>query len=181
MITYPQFTFASAPRTASTWFIQICADAGLGEAHKANVHTPPAEFGKEKLSVTMCRHPYDWLVSYYLALQGGATGIAVVDSRFLSLARMSGTVERFVKLYLRRQSGEVGAMFDEYKANTVLRVEDLPWNVIELLSSIGKESDTAKWLPAQNAFTGIPPQPNRKLRQAVVAAEREFCERYEYY
>lgn len=183
MITYPQFTFASAPRTASTWFIKVCADVGLGEAQKAHVHVPPPpdwDVGS-MLMVTMIRHPYHWLISYYTALQAGATGIDVVDHRFLKIAREASDVNRFVRLYLKRQPGAVGAMFDDYKATSVFRIEDLPWCVVEFLSSLEKEAVFASYLPPMNAYNGTPPRPNPKLRAAVVAAEHEFCQRYEYY
>lgn len=181
MIKYKQFVFAAPPRTATTWFMKAAQDLGLGDGSKSHVHDPaPRDWNG--LVVSMVRHPYDWLYSYYYALQGGAIGVDAVDGPFVYIARESTSVDRFIRLYLKRKAGAVGEMFNTYNASTVLRVEDLPYGAGEFFESLGVPSWSATMmLPAQNTYNGVTDAPNKKQRKAVVAAERALCQQYEYF
>jgi len=182
MIQYKDFFFAAAPRTGTTWFIKCCSEIGLGDKQKANLHVPPSIIWSGYL-VTLVRHPYDWLVSYYLALKGGMTGVYDVDT-LAEHARTAVDVDEFISRYLTYCSGTVGRIFDRYRATTVLRLEDFPWNAIELFESVGVKHDDAMKahnITPQNARKGHIHIPNKQQRRQVVLAESEICERYEYY
>lgn len=182
MIQFNGFVFASPPRTASTWFVKACYECGLGAKQQSKVHEPPpADWNG--YYVSLVRHPYDWLVSYHLALEGGYTGIDCVDV-FSSLSKESGDVYEFLARYLDEMPGTVGEMFSNYKASTIMRVEDLPWAVIELLESLGVKSKiTSKLLefPAVNCRRGHAHVLDKELRKKIVKAEDAFCEQYDYF
>lgn len=184
MIKYDRFYFAAPPRTGSTYFIKCCSEVGLGDGQKATLHEPPPIPWKGKgFLVSTVRHPYDWLCSYYLALEGGATGIHCVDV-LVNHAKTSLDVDEFISKYLMYCPGEVGRIFDRYRANSVLRLEDFPWNVVEFFESVGVEHDEAckvSNITPQNARKGHPHIVNKDIRKQVVMVEREICERYEYY
>ncbi len=182
MIKYKDFFFAAPPKTGSTWFIKCCSECGLGDAQKATLHEPPSIIWSGFL-VSTVRHPYDWLVSYYLSLKGGMTGIYDVDV-LAQYARTSLDVDEFIHKYLMYCPGAVGRIFDRYMATTVLRLEDFPWNTIEFFESIGVKPDIAmkvKNITAQNARKGHVHIVNKYNKKRVLNAEKSICERYEYY
>ncbi len=180
MIDYEIFRFASPPRTANTWFRKVMAEAGLGamSAHYQHVPCPPGG----ALVVTMVRHPVVWLTSYYLHVKGGHVGVSDVD-RFAPLARQSANLDAFLLAYLGTIPGAVGWMFDAYDANTVLRVEDLPWAILSLLEASGVDDATAmraSSLPPQNVYKGTVPKVSSRIQRAIIGAEKQFCEEYGY-
>ncbi len=183
MIKYEKFFFAAPPKTGSTFFIKAAAEIGLGDAQKAELHIPPPLTNWSGFLVSTVRHPYEFLCSYYLSLKGGATGVACVDV-LMDHARTSLDADEFVSKYLKHCPGEVGKIFDRYRANSVLRLEDFPWNIIEFFETIGVQHNEA-WkissMTPQNARKGHPHIVNKDLRKQVVIAEKDICERYEYY
>ena len=192
MIQYPKFKFAFAapPRTATTWFLKACSDLEIGHGTKTNLHIPPPE-GWDGYLISLVRHPYDWLASYYLALEGGVIGVQCVDT-FAIYARtcmhgclyMKGGVYNFIKTCVNDRPGKIGEMFDAYRASTVIKMEDLPWAAVEFFASLGIKRRKLKVIQnmnPQNSRKGHPHIPDEKLRKSVVRSERDFCERYEYY
>lgn len=181
MIEYKNFSFAAPPRTGSTSFLSMANLVGLGERQKTKAHIPPPNnYGG--FVVSMVRHPFDFLISYFLALRGGATGVDCVD--VFTFARHHDSPESFIRRYLRDIPGQVGKMFDIYQANSIIRLEDLPLAAEEFFESVGVPSSTAKMvslITPQNARKGQPHIVDKKLRRAVVEAEKDFCDRYEYF
>lgn len=182
MIHYKKFSFASPPRTGSTWFLKACVEIGIGnDSHsKAKLHVPPP-VGDTSYRVSIVRHPYDWLESYYYALEGGTIQVECVDV-FVPYVRQAHTFRQFVSLYLRHLPGEVGKMFDFYRPNNVFRVEDLPWAAIEFFQSIGvpeKRTNRLRDLPVANARK-IAQAKDRRLRTLILDAEESYCDRYDY-
>jgi len=124
MIQYKNFSFAAPPRTGTTWFIKAASICELGDGQKATLHIPPpADWNG--FVVSMIRHPYDWLASFFLSLRGGSVGVECVD--VFAFARYHDSPESFIQRYLENIPGEVGKMFDTYRANAVIRLEDLPY------------------------------------------------------
>ncbi len=181
MIHYSTFQFASPPRTATTWFCQAAHIAGLGWGDKAHAHIPPPEnYGG--VNVCLVRHPYDWLVSYYYALLGGAIGVDCVDV-FVPMARESKDLKQFVRRYTIEYPGAIWDMHRAYQASIVYRVEDLPWNVIGFFESLGVKKHLLKKLETAgptNVCQNIPYVDFPKLKKRVCEVEKEFCERYDY-
>jgi len=181
MIQYKNFSFAAAPRTGTTWFIKACSLMKLGDKQKTKVHFPPP-LDYNNYVVSSIRHPYDFLVSFFLALRGGATGVGCVD--VFSFARHHNSPGSFIQRYLRDIPGEVGKMFDAYRANSVIRLEDLPWAAEEFFEGVGVPYETARRvheITPQNVRKGEPHIVDKKLRKQVMEAEGDFCERHEYY
>lgn len=183
MIVYPQFAFAAAPRTGSTWFQMAATAVGMkplsGNTFQVHDH---GTLSGQLFSVTLVREPLDWLCSYYWALKGGSINNPMVD-QLCMLARESATVEIFINRYLQEQPGTVSQIFNSYQASTVMKIEDFPWNVLLFFGSIGyqKNHATVVDLGAVNRtkLKGMLPNRVDYLRQ-VRKAEEEFCERMEY-
>ncbi len=182
MIDYGIFQFASPPRTATTWFRKVAFRAGLGEMSAAGIHTPHEPRG-DVLRVSVVRHPADWLRSYYTTIQGGHVGVGCVD-KFMNLAKRSDCLNDFLVSYLAELPGAVGWMFDAYNADTILKIEDLPWAMQGVLEGAGvkrSQAHKAIEISPQNVSRGVMPIMSPILRRDVVAAEADFCSEYEYW
>lgn len=181
MIDYGTFQFAAPPRTGTTWFLKSCSMVGLGRGDKAHVHSPSPP-NVTRLNVSLIRHPYDWLCSYYHALKGGSTGVTDVDT-LTPLVRNTKDFSSFIHWYTKSHSGTVSRMFDSYNADTVMKTEELKWSVVEFFDSLnirGKLLEGVKNLPPQNVGTNRPIKINLKLREKICEAESSFCNRYDY-
>lgn len=182
MIDIGPFQFAAAPRTATTWILHAISTAGLGNFSKSYVHVShlPTRRGEtEKLKVSMVRHPYDWLASYYAAIKLGHVGVPSVD-RFQTLS--CGTFKVFIESYLREMPGAVGDVFTSYGADVYLKLEELPWCFIELLETIGiskQRSIRCKDITRQNWCESLP-KIDTKLRRYVLRAEQMMVQQFEY-
>ena len=175
MINFGHFIYGAAPRTGVVWFVKACEASGLAMIDD----DPPKNAGMA--TVTMIRHPYTWLVSYYLAYRGASDVSPSVD-QFAKYARMAADSKRFIELVLKHQPDAVSQMFDSYKADIVMRLEDMPWALVQLLDSLEDpriDSAGAQYTLPINVMPRVHPR-DRKQAAAVVAANADFCERYEY-
>lgn len=162
---------------------------------------------KDVFRVSMVRHPCDWLRSMFDAWQNSSqniffqTHMRLCRFRFhesswigdgdnqnhfpyREFASSPGShFDEFVVRYLKRNAGEIGRIFDSYKTDTRLRLEDMPWALIELLESLGVEQDKLDRIvdlaPQSKAETRSRWQSD--LRQQVLESETEFCQNLDYY
>ena len=188
MIHFTDFVFAAPPRTGSTWFVQAAAEVGLrpGVVNRKHEQFPDdhLQFPQETqgLRVSLVRHPYNWLMSYYLGLDGGAVNIKEVDV-LVDLSRESKDLQTFLRRYVNEMPGTVTRIFDSYQANTILRLEDFPWSPIEFFASLGVRRRDWSGIEDKapvNFRKGKQPLVHPFLRRDVCGAEEEFCDRYEY-
>jgi hypothetical protein len=181
MIDYKIFRYAGCPRTGTTWMLQALKAAGLGEGQKTHVHQTFDSSPINVFHVSTIRNPCSWLASYYAAIYPGCTTLPAVDRfRFANCK----TFDDFIRSYLNHTPGAVGEMFATYHANTCLRLEDYPWNVIELLDTFDVPKykyDLIQSIPALNKTKPEKlPRWDTELRREVIQAEKAFVERYEY-
>ena len=180
MIDCKMFQYAAAPRTGSCWMFDALSRAGLATGTRVNLHQPPAD-DYRGLLLTVVRNPADWLASYYYEINGGYVGVPEVDV-FAEYAKQATCDADFGLSVANNLPGKVAAMFDHYRASTVLRLEDMPWSLAGFLRMFKPREDLS-WL------RDLPPINFRKqrtffsdiVRNRIMAAEEEFCERYEYY
>lgn len=143
-------------------------------------HPPPPQ--QTGFVVSIVRHPYEWLMSYYRSLGGSETGITEVDV-LAECARAARSTTEFIQMYLTIHRGCVGRLFDAYAAASVYRVEDFPWCALELFHACGanmNELSKASKIGIQNHHEYIPEVIDPKLRAMVMRAERDFSQRYNY-
>lgn len=181
MIIYDKFVFASPPRTGSSWFMAAAEMSGMKKLEGVLPHHPPPA-KHDGFVVSIVRHPYEWLISYYRALGGSEIGVPEVDV-LAHCGRLARNTDEFLQLYLTNHRGCVGKIFDVYAAATVYRVEDFPWCALELFHACGADmqqlSKAAK-IEIQNHHEYIPEALDPKIRTMVMRAERDFCQRYDY-
>ena len=184
MIDYGPFRFASPPRTATTWFERACFEAGFtrGINQHAHVHEPPED--DDQLSVTMVRHPYDWLDSYYHELKGGFCGIDFIDE-LVPLVHKSLRFERFVRLYAKHRAGFLDDVIRRYRPTCVMRVEDMPWAAVEFFDALGATAEQLQTIielaPRNARLRRYNGNDDGRWRKLACEAEPEYCEAYDYY
>lgn len=178
MISYPQFDFASPPRTGTAWFVDACFRSGLGERSRGSVHIPH-EKQRKTFCVTQVRHPCSWLASYWTTIFPGHVGVDCVDAfRFLR----GGTFDQFVTSYLKKIPGGIGRMFAQYDADNYLRLEDQPGAFLELMESVGIRVRWKTIMPygIMNKTLKVKPRWHGAMWQAVMKSEQEMVEKFGY-
>jgi hypothetical protein len=128
------------------------------------------------LRVSLRRHPCDWLASVYVSFKEGRGNAFVLDK----FRGPINTFDDFVSIYLYQIPGEVGRVFDRYKADTCLRVEDFPWAFTSLMETVGVPAELRRrcWTLSMHK----PPLPSwpDKLRSRFKESERRVFDDYEY-
>lgn len=139
MIQYELFDLAAPPRVGGAWLMRACERAGVPAVGGDGLHNPPGP----GYAVGVIRHPFTWLQSYYAA--GGPTFHSSKKSTVLlsELVKQSASMEIFFRNYLTYIPGTAGEAMLEYKVDTILRMEDYPWNAFEFLASVGVPERTA--------------------------------------
>jgi len=185
-VEYPFFSFAAPPGTWSNHFLEAFRLAGLGKADKEDAlrHFSKVNNGKI-LRVSSIRHPCWWLAGVYSALskQNSRTNadIHFIGTSFVGLDKSS--FDAFIQSYLQMYPTGVSCLFDQYKADTRLRVEDMPWCLLELLEAfeipkVFLDSVEAYW---RTKVYEVMPEWMPHLYQQVLEAEGDFCCEHDYY
>lgn len=182
MIAFNKFVFATPPRTGTVWFLKACEIAGMSTGSRFEAHSPPpSKFGGYCVSIV--RHPFTWLESYYDNIKGSKISVQPVD-KFSHHCLNSDSFEEFVNLVLKWIPGGVGRMFDDYNPTSVFRLEDLPWAAIQFLQSnvdLSRDQiDRIVQLGKQNISKEQVRPKNQSLWNRVVQSERIYCDRYDY-
>ena len=93
------------------------------------------------------------------------------------------TFDEFIRRYLSNIPGYVGKLFLSYKADSYIRIEDMPQAFTEFIESIGithKAFLKCCDLKKQNVSNTIV-QWDSKLRERVRESEREIFDHFEYF
>jgi hypothetical protein len=173
--------FCSPPRTGSTWFLNAVAASGLnmldgGSKDKHSIGV----FNQSDFRVTLVRHPYNWLRSYYFSIAGGHVGVPLLDNIFPVLYRETGSFSKFINVIVTDFPGLVCRVFDAYKASTIMRLEDMPWAAVLFMRQINAPNPVGpRAIGKLNGTKELPPV-DEKLRYLLSRSEEEFCDRYEY-
>lgn len=178
MKRFDQFLFAAPPRTGISWFLRAASFVGLN----SDVGHPYAPFlDADILSVTIVRHPYDWLGSLYFTPPRQLCGVQDIEY-IKDLARRASRFGEFIRL-CSCHPNLVAGVFDEYRASSIIRLEDFPWAVIELFKSVGVASETARRIVDLHYSGGIkfPVDGEVRLKALIVGSESDFCCRFDYY
>lgn len=165
MIQFEKFDFAAPPFTAVGTFVMtmLRADFKL-YGRKDDIASVPFSGDPGRLRVSLVRHPYSWLHSYYQQIIR------------LPATTPQKTFDEFTLDYVQQTPGRISRMFAGYAADTCLRVEDFPMALSEFIESLG--------VPCAVSGQGTPsnfPGQNFELRRRVVAAEKEYSEQYDYW
>lgn len=176
MIEYEVFQFAAPPGTGVAWFLKAMQIAGYGPGFRAVAHV---SFGgpSEPLRVSLVTNPFDWLYRAYLSFEeySSVVGMHDVDRKSFS---------RFVGSFLSKRGFSLSDVFDRYKADIVLRLEDMPWALIELLEAVGTET---RLLNQVNTLSGLKKYPvvstdcrSERVWRQVREKEWDLFDRYDY-
>ncbi len=173
MIDYGHFLFAAPPRTGTGWFARAAYLAGFDKEDHTQAHSPFVN-GNPSFRVSLVRHPCNYLSSCYASQWG--------IFKFVSFVHKE-SFNDFVRRYLLHHSKCIGQLFNQYTADTVMRLEDMPWAFIEFIGSLMPKKprrDSISKLEKMNVSSELPKW-DPGLRRLVIEAEKEICDKYEYY
>jgi hypothetical protein len=178
MIQFELFDLACPPRVGGAWALRAAERAEVLPIGGDGLHGLPVA---ASYNIGIARHPFTWLQSYYAA--GGPNFPGDSGGKLAELVKQSVSIHAFFRNYLLLAPGAVGKAFNAYRVDTILRMEDFPWAMFELLHAVGVSEQDAveatRHLPPSNPgayATYI----DKELKRKVVKAEKDFCERYEY-
>ena len=183
-IDYDYFVFACPPRVGTGWFLKAAQLSGFGSAHKDHAHAPFNDGRKaDQFRVTLVRHPCDWLASCYAAIRNRDANMDQLGT--LATLDVRHGFEPFIRGYLRGMEGWITKLYNDYtlEANSVLRIEDMPWAFVELMEALGVPDVMKRrciGLAKQNVSESVP-RWDERLRKEVIDAEQEVVESFEYY
>jgi len=177
MIDFGLFHFGCAPFCDARWFSEMMLSIGhYGDGIPRDLETPFLSAADPKLRVSLVKHPKKWLEACFDAITIGA----VEDfAPFTELPIHS--FDSFVRCYIKECPGSITTLFSKYEADTIMRVEDLPWGLVELLESfeIGeKRAHEITKIPRSSHSPGHKIDSN--LHDRLLDADFSYCERYDY-
>jgi len=164
--------------------MQAATVAGFGVGFKSEVHEFPVEDNPGQLTVTLVRHPYEWLTSYYFALQGGAVGVSLIDD-LAPLVREAKDFPHFVVRYCESFAGRYSEIIRSYRGDSIIRTEDLESGIIELFKTLLVKEDRLMKIKAMppvnvNLNKGHVDCNIRYLQETVRRAEQETYDHFDY-
>jgi hypothetical protein len=175
MINYGSFEFACPKFCGGLWFSSMMEQAGFPSPTPRELHQK--FIGEQKsLRVSLVRHPVRWLLMCYNCAKLSYADIDLEPFSWLPCQ----TFEAFTRAYLFECPDAVSKVFSEYHADSIIRVDDLPWALVELLLCC--EVDKTKAL----SVTRIPGGEcghwtlDKKLYDKVMVANSDMVERYCY-
>lgn len=175
MIDYHLFSFACPPCVGGEWFVRAAELCGLGKAEVEQAYDPFNGNQPNQLKVSLIRNPCSWILDCYGRLRCDNNG----DTKLLMGLDANQPIDFFIGEYIRKTPGALGRIASRYEADTVMRIEDMPWAFIELIDSL----DVPRSMQDRVIGLGRPSHlamPSQRARM-VANMERELMERYEYF
>ena len=171
-IDYGPFLFAAPLCCGAEWLDHAMWLAGAnGPRVRGNSYDLFPD-GTPKLKISTVCHPCLWMELSHLTC-------ALEEKMPDPIKEAQLGLETFMAKYFRGHRGGVSRMFACYGADVVSRLEDQPAALVELLKSLGIKGDGLRQL----CGPVLPPRLEWKpeVRAAFLAAEKEMCERYDYF
>ena len=178
MIHYDNFQYATPPQTASEFVVRCFDLCGLSRGQAlSDVKYPPSDSWDGYVLSTV-RHPYYWLHSFWHQ-SDIVHGIADLDE-LTRIARIHFSANSFIVDVAERFKGFVGSIYESYKSDTILRVEDFPYNLLSFMHMMELPGASSIQLSALNDYKRSYVPVDERVKKLIVVAEYDFCERYDY-
>jgi len=174
MIDYGCFYFAAPKLCSAQWFTDMMGAVGFQP--NGNPEFVFTTESTDKLRVSLVENPVQWLNHCYNTI---GSGLLYDLPPFTDLPNQSR--EGFLRAYLHECPGAVGELFGHYKADSIMRVEDLPWALVDLLTTLGIEKagiESVRRVVPGGSFVNR--TIDRTLRNRILDAERSLCEQYDF-
>ncbi len=175
MIDYKLFSFSCPPGVGGEWFVEAAELCGLGKVEIKQAYDPFNGNQPNQLKVSLIRNPCTWILDCYDRLRCDDG-----DVKLLMGLDANQPIDFFIDEYIRKTPGALGRIANRYEADTVLRIEDMPWAFVELIDLL----DVPKIMRDRVIGLGKPKNlySFRSQHAKMVAnMERELMERYEYF
>lgn len=173
------FSYAAPPATGERWIFN-CIKQIYGTQDEFNLQEiiTPCKFDAKTISLTSVRHPCEWLRVYYENFYKRKIflGFPLIDelSIFPNL-----TWEEFITMYIDQYPGRITEIFNLYPSSSVMRFEDQPWVLIEILKTLGIPRKDYLFLRFANSPRNFV-QWEKALKRKMKDIEREVIECYGY-
>jgi len=151
--------------------------SGVGRIKKAFKSAGVSLSDPADFRILCVKHPFDWLASFFDCVLFDLVEEDSRWSRLLLHANTSTSFSEFVEKYLKDDCTCVAKVFDSYTSDSVMRIEDFPWNVDEFLHGIGHPHSVLNF-PGLATYSRCTYD---ELKRDVVRKECELCERFDYY
>ncbi len=175
MIDYDLFGFACPPGVGGEWFLHAAELCGLGKAEIKQTYDPFSGNQPNQLKVSLIRNPCTWILDCYNRLRCDDG-----DVKLLMGLNPNQPIDSFVNEYVQKVPGAFSKIASRYEADTVLRIEDMPWAFVELADLLDVPKHMRNRVIGLGKPTFVKPLP-RHLAKLVANMERELMERYEYF
>lgn len=134
-------------------------------------------FSSDTLSVGIVRHPYDWLASAFIGVPKTTPYQNKVMCKVLGIVRISPSFRECVQQIVETP-GILGEMFEYHKPDSIIRCEDFPWSLYEILGiqvltkfhEFFGSIKFHRWNSTDDLVT----------RKMIVDSEQAFCQKYNY-
>lgn len=180
MVVGDQFILACPPFCGGNRFMDHCADIGVELICRGSLFDPPDNEDRDRLYLSFVRHPYTWLKEFFINAQLGVGSL--FEPELTALAVKHNSLAGFIR-YCASKENVVYSIFVKYRADSVLRLEDYPWNIAEVFESLDIPETTIKTLPLKESAgisNAVFVKDEQVLRKLVVNSERAFCSAYNY-
>jgi len=175
-IDYGPFEFATAPGTGAEWFTSAMSACGM---LRASVNDAVVGFDGEsngKLRVSMVRHPLSWL----RALWEGKIVCPFSGSGLLDCDHRGFSFREFVGKNAMHCEGRLSELVLSYRANSFLRLEDLPDAFHDLMEAVGVDSRKMPLPPVPDALVSRGMLPADTYTR-LIEAERDLIDLFDYW
>jgi len=173
------FILAAPPGTSPGWALKVLKKTKDSGCDVILPFTEKHLGQKNKPLVSFVRHPCTWL-----ACVGDM--VCSRDFPFVGLPFCMGDLKHthldsFLLCMAEEHKGVVTEFFDGYKAEIVIRYEDMPEAFFSFLESVSFPIEEAVpnrgTLPYHSSIWNT----KRHLHNWIVENERDFCDRYDYF
>lgn len=181
MIDFDKFVMAAPPRTGIKCFSETVKRAGIRPLWFPHEEYLPSLRGDQTFVVSIIRHPYAWLKSLYFNLP--PTNMKM-HKELAGIVQIARTSKCFFDLVARVSAvpGCVGRVFDSYRANSVLRLEDFPWAIHSLLDLFDcPDRNVSHERLNIGLQVSVFEDDAVKLRKLILKTESAFCQKYEFF
>lgn len=174
MMDYGVFHFACPKFCGANWFGEMMEKVGFESAPLSRLEGTFHD-SRNHLKVSLVRHPMTWL-----SLCFDAVRFKFLDDYQPFSSLPTHTFDAFVRAYVHECPEAFGNVFKKYQADSMIRIEDLPWALVELLMATGMEQRVALNVTRLPQIVSKEAQVERKLYNKVMEINRDFFERYDY-
>lgn len=184
MIKLRTFSIQAPPRCGAGWLLKAIKIAGVEIKQPHRQVWEPETISTDRHTISIIRHPYEWLRSFYFANRGELYPKSL--ERLVRCACNSTSLFEFINTGIEKKL--VTWTFRQYDANSVIRLEDFPAAPIMLFDMFWYPAfscDSAEKIEAlprtdPTDFQILNSKVEKELREKLMEVEKSIYEKFDY-